>query len=158
MQIRKIKISGFRGIRGTLEIPFGTGFTVITGHNGSGKSSVCDAIEYLFTQKITRVSADQAEGRERLEDYIWWRGKRPAKEHTVTGSFTNSAKEDVRWDVTRDGPRGDVPQELFFDKETAPRNPLAILCHTSIFRDELITWLSTDLAEGQRAEFVEQAI
>jgi DNA repair exonuclease SbcCD ATPase subunit len=158
MLIKEIEISGFRGIRKKLTIPFGSGFTVITGRNGSGKTSVCDAIEYLFTQKITRVSAEQAEGGERLEDYIWWRGKQRAPANSITGRLEDSGIVHEAWSVGKLGKEGRVPDEILFDKQIAPRDPLPALCRTSILRDELITWLSTDLAEGARAEFVEQAI
>lgn len=158
MLIKEIEISGFRGIRKKLAIPFGSGFTVITGRNGSGKTSVCDAIEYLFTQKITRVLADQAEGGERLEDYIWWRGKQRATANSITGRLEDSGIVHEAWSVAKLAKEGRVPDEILFDKQISPRDPLVALCRTSILRDELITWLSTDLAEGARAEFVEQAI
>lgn len=158
MRIKEIEISGFRGIREKLRIPFCSGFTVITGRNGSGKSSVCDAIEYLFTQQITRVSAEQAEKGERLEDYIWWRGKQRAAANALTGRLEGSATENGGWSVTKLGIEGKIPVGALFDKEIAPPDPLPTLCRTSILRDELITWLSTDLAEGARAEFVEHAI
>lgn len=158
MLIREIEISGFRGIRKKLTIPFGSGFTVITGRNGSGKSSVCDAIEYLLTQRITRVSAGQSEGGEQLEDYIWWRGKQRAAAYSIKGKIADSEGTSEGWSVGKDGMEGRVPNELLFDKKIAPLAPLLALCQTSILRDELITSLSTDLAEGARAEFVEQAI
>ena len=158
MLISGIKISGFRGVRSTLDIPFGTGFTVITGDNGSGKTTVCDAIEYLLTQRISRISADQIEGKERLQDYVWWRGKLPASAHRITGTFTNRAQKELTWSVTPEGVRGEHEEESFFEPAIAPSDALTTLCQTSIFRDELITWLSTDLTEAARADFVERAI
>jgi hypothetical protein len=45
MFLRSIRVSGFRGIgaRATLTLPPGPGLTVVTGRNGSGKSSFAEA-------------------------------------------------------------------------------------------------------------------
>jgi chromosome segregation protein len=158
MLISGIKINGFRGIRSTLDMRFGSGFTVITGNNGSGKTTICDAIEYLLTQRISRATPDQVEGKERLEDYVWWRGKPAAPARQITGWFTDGARDDLTWSVTPEGIRGQIKEECFFDREIAPQDPFTTLCQTSIFRDELTTLLSTDLTEGNRGAFVERAI
>src|SRR5579864_4251612 len=73
MKIKEIELSGFRGSKDTITVPLGLGFTVITGRNGSGKSSICDALEYALTGRLSRFAVTDVEGGERIDDYIWWR-------------------------------------------------------------------------------------
>ncbi|MDA2951069.1 MAG: AAA family ATPase, partial [Actinomycetota bacterium] len=49
--LRSITVSGFRGVgpRSTLEVNPYRGITVISGRNGSGKSSFAEALEYALT-------------------------------------------------------------------------------------------------------------
>lgn len=54
--LQDITVSGFRGIgpEANLEIPAGPGLTVVTGRNGSGKSSFAEALEVLLTGDTLR--------------------------------------------------------------------------------------------------------
>lgn len=157
MRLTNIRISGFRGIRTTLELPIGSGFTVISGKNGSGKSTVCDAIEYLLARQISRFSESEFEAGERPEDYIWWRGAEGAPERRIEGKFLSDMQEVHTVWVTPEG-ASDIDKSLFCDAALAPDEPLPLACLTSIFRDELITVLSTDRSETSRAQFVDAAI
>lgn len=49
--LKSLEVQGFRGIgeRTTLELLEGPGLTLIVGRNGSGKSSLAEALEYAFT-------------------------------------------------------------------------------------------------------------
>jgi DNA repair exonuclease SbcCD ATPase subunit len=62
--IEKLTISGFRGILTPLELPFKKGKSVrsmvIYGQNGTGKSSITDAWEWLHTGKIDRLAREGA--------------------------------------------------------------------------------------------------
>ncbi|BCS35945.1 hypothetical protein TBR22_A51800 [Luteitalea sp. TBR-22] len=59
--IRSVKVRGFRGIgpERTLDLHPANGLTVITGRNGSGKSSFAEAIEVILTGKCVRVASMQ---------------------------------------------------------------------------------------------------
>jgi len=46
--IQKIKMKGFKSFARPLELPFGNGFNMIIGANGSGKSNVMDALCFVF--------------------------------------------------------------------------------------------------------------
>lgn len=54
--LRSITVEGFRGIgpRATLELNPYCGITVISGRNGSGKSSFAEALEYALTGQSYR--------------------------------------------------------------------------------------------------------
>ena len=53
MKIKAITLNHFRGATRPLTIPFDVRkkFTLIYGENGTGKSSIVDALEFLFDQK-----------------------------------------------------------------------------------------------------------
>lgn len=56
MKITKIKMKNFRGFSGEKEISFGdTPFVLLSAPNGSGKTSVIDAIEWCLTGSIGRL-------------------------------------------------------------------------------------------------------
>ena len=73
MKITQLELSGFRGIRDPANIWFPSGFAIIVGRNGAGKSTVCDAIEFALTGTITRHRSGTEKG-ESIEQYLWWRG------------------------------------------------------------------------------------
>ncbi|HGY1810956.1 AAA family ATPase [Citrobacter braakii] len=51
-----VKISNFRGVPGVLEVPLDAPLTVIHAANGTGKSTICYALEWLLTGKIEDLS------------------------------------------------------------------------------------------------------
>ena len=64
-EIQKITISGFRGINTPpLELDFQKGKSIqsmmIYGRNGSGKSSIVDAWEWLYSGKIEHLAHEGA--------------------------------------------------------------------------------------------------
>jgi DNA repair exonuclease SbcCD ATPase subunit len=48
MRLDYVEVCGFRGFREKVRVDFGAGFTVITGRNGVGKSTLCDAVEFAI--------------------------------------------------------------------------------------------------------------
>lgn len=56
LQILNVTISRFRGIPGEVTIPLHTGLTVIYAANGTGKSTLCQAVEWLLTGTLPDVS------------------------------------------------------------------------------------------------------
>ena len=152
MRFSALRIAGFRGLRDPMEILFPSGFAVLSGRNGTGKSSICDAIEFALTGSITKYSEGSEKG-EDVNDYLWWRGSQSAKEKYVTLELINSAGETTT--ITR-RPEGSTVSNgldvraLLCDQAVDPEKTLADICRTSIIRDELITQLSVDLAEPDR--------
>jgi AAA15 family ATPase/GTPase len=61
MKIQKLEIKHFRGITDLKIDPKGKSF-VVYGPNGSGKSAVIDALDFLLTGKIARLSGEGTEG------------------------------------------------------------------------------------------------
>ena len=57
MKIKSIKISAFRGIPNTLDLNLQGKSLLLQGENGTGKSSIIDAIEFFFTGKISHLKS-----------------------------------------------------------------------------------------------------
>ena len=159
MKLDFIEACGFRGFRNKVRIECGPGFTVVTGRNGAGKSSLCDAIDFAITGSINKFTA-QKSGMESADDYVWWRGVGETDAQYVTVSFR---KEDgTSLTVTRTRTSGanltdrEIEDALCLDSR--PANALRQLCKTSIIRDEWIAALSLDLSETERFELVRSAL
>ncbi|MEG0866483.1 MAG: AAA family ATPase [Hafnia sp.] len=57
LQILSVTIKRFRGFPSSVTIPFTRGLTVIYAANGTGKSTICQAVEWLFTGGIADISS-----------------------------------------------------------------------------------------------------
>ena len=55
MKIKQISIQNVRGIRNSIDICFDEKNSVVFGPNGTGKSAVVDAIDFLFTGDMSRL-------------------------------------------------------------------------------------------------------
>ena len=160
MRLAYLDLCGFRGFREQLRIDFAAGFTVISGRNGVGKSTLCDAIEFAVTGKIDKYEVEKA-AKETLVDYVWWRGKgKPASQY-VTVCFEDKNGVPTRLTRTRGGGANLSPGEieaLLCVGASRPDLPLEQTCRTSIIRDEWIAASSLDLTEAQRFEFVRSSL
>jgi DNA repair exonuclease SbcCD ATPase subunit len=159
MKLDFVEVCGFRGFREKVRVDFGSGFTVITGRNGVGKSTLCDAVEFALTGSINKYAIEQS-AQETLKDYIWWRGDGKAREHYVTVSFRRDDGETFVVTRTRnsgaDKPTTEIEAALCHS--TKPDDAIRQLCRTSIIRDEWIAALSLDLSETERFELVRSAL
>src|SRR4051812_23182910 len=55
MWIDELEIEGFRGLPASLRLDLRAPLTVLYAANGTGKSSICDAAEWLMTGKVARL-------------------------------------------------------------------------------------------------------
>lgn len=157
MRVETIRIAGFRGFRRPVELRVPSGFLVVTGRNGSGKSTICDAIEYALTGLIERYS-NAKETRESIADYLWWRGDEPAESGYVEVDVRNETTNElttIRRDRTG---KFDSACLSGLTSDEAPSDSITQLCLTSIIRDDTIGKLSFELSETKRAGFVEAAV
>lgn len=152
MRLEFIEVCGFRGVREKLRLDLPPGFAVISGHNGVGKSTVLDAVEFALTGTIAKYAVTSAKGGG-LAQHLWWVGSPPATDHYVSVGFIDDRGERTR--VTRHrerGIEGDL-NELFTricrPGLGAPGAWPAIL-QTTLVRDELISAMSLDLPEEAR--------
>lgn len=159
MRLDYVEVCGFRGFREKVRVEFGSGFTVITGRNGVGKSTLCDAIEFAILGEIAKYAVESA-SKESVRDYIWWRGDGSPSAHYVTASFVDRYGKSFSITRTRDGGADKTPGviESQLCQGAAPDDPLRQLCKTSIIRDEWIASLSLDLSETQRFDLVRAAL
>ncbi|HDT5862761.1 TPA: AAA family ATPase [Aeromonas hydrophila subsp. hydrophila] len=159
MRLDFIEVCGFRGFRDLVRINFGRGFTVITGRNGVGKSTLCDAIEFAITGSIDKYAVEKA-AKESINDYIWWRGEGVPKAHYVTVSFVDDNGKPFTLTRTRESGADRSADEIqaALCSGPVPDNALRQLTRTSIIRDEWIAALSLDLTETERFDFVRSAL
>ncbi|HZW05869.1 MAG TPA: AAA family ATPase [Phycisphaerales bacterium] len=159
MKLDYLEVSGFRGFKGRHRIEFGRGFTVLVGSNGSGKSTVCDAVEFALLGSI-RPASERSERREGIGDYLWWRGAGTVEECFVelglvcdTGVkhvIHRSPSKSAEWS-------SNLSAALVIDRPVTTEL-VQQLCQTAILRDEDITRLSVDLPEASRFSFVRAAL
>lgn len=157
---KRLFLSGFRGVRERLDLPLSSGFVVLVGRNGSGKSTICDAIEFALTGRFR--ASERTENRESLSDYFWWKGAGAPSEFFVeltlqSGDGRQIVIRRTNTDVTVTGTQHSLEDELC-ELEGRPSDSVPRLCRTSIIRDEEITQLSVDLSETERFEFVRHAL
>ena len=159
MKLDFIEVCGFRGFREKVRVTFGAGFTVITGRNGVGKSTLCDAVEFALTGSIDKYAVEKA-AQESLGDYLWWRGEGSPGDHYVTASFRKENGETFQITRTRKSGADKSPKEIedALCDSVRPNDAIRQLCRTAIVRDEWISALSLDLSETDRFELVRSAL
>jgi len=159
MRLDFIEVCGFRGFRDLARINFGRGFTVITGRNGVGKSTLCDAVEFAIIGSIGKYAVEKA-AKESLSDYLWWRGEGVPKAHYVTVSFVDDNGKPFAITRRRESGADRSADEIHaaLCRGAAPDDALRQLTRTSIIRDEWIAALSLDLTETERFDLVRSAL
>lgn len=159
MKLDFVEVCGFRGFREKVRVNFGSGFTVITGRNGVGKSTLCDAVEFALTGSIDKYAVEKA-AQESLDDYLWWRGEGKPSDHYVWVSFKRDDGEIFAITRTRNSGADKTAAhiEAAFCHSLRPDDAVRQLCRTSIIRDEWIAALSLDLSERERFELVRSAL
>lgn len=160
MKLEFVEISGFRGFRDKVRFELARGFTVLNGHNGTGKSTVLDAIDFALTGTINKFSVKAAKGGG-LDEHIWWVGSGKAETHSVSVGFVNDAEE--RFVITRTRESGCTvqPSEItarLCSQRSAHKASVETLLQTTLIRDEFIAGLSLDLPEQTRFALVREAI
>lgn len=161
MKISYVEVFGFRGYRKPVRLTFGERFTIIDGRNGTGKSTVFDAIEFALTGKVSKYKEMKADG-ETVADYIWWTGDGfgPLDRYVEVGFVDEDSTIIVRRTHLAD-PDTRTMESLIgglCDARTAPNEPLTQLCEATIIRDEHITSLSLDLKEVDRYALLRNAL
>jgi len=160
MKLEFVEIAGFRGFREIVRFDLPPSFTVLTGRNGSGKSTILDAVEFAITGTISKFQVTEARGGG-LEAHIWWVRKPPATEHYVRVGFINGAGE--RFTINRSRARGcdiepSAMMQHFTNKPVDDISFLETLIKTTFIRDEQIAAFSLDLPEQARFAAVRAAI
>jgi chromosome segregation protein len=167
VSIANITMAGFRGVRRRISLDLPQGFAVITGRNGSGKSTICDALEFALTGVISKYG-EAVESKETVEDYLWWRGTALPEESFVSVTLLDATSRNVTVRRDRSGvslhvegvaeTSWSVLERFLCDLDGAPPEPIQQLCRTSIIRDEWIASQSLDQAETDRFAFVKAAL
>jgi energy-coupling factor transporter ATP-binding protein EcfA2 len=67
-KIKKISISGLRGIQETLELSLSEKSILLYGDNGSGKSSITDSLEWFFNNDVRHLAGSEIDLKEALRN------------------------------------------------------------------------------------------
>lgn len=161
MNIDFVEIAGFRGFKSRTRVNIPRGFAVLTGRNGTGKSTVFDAIDFALTGSISKYDVRVAKGGG-LEDHMWWVGDGSTSESFVSVGFVTNDGERIVVKRKRDGTvdeklLANLSERLCLDRAVNP-NWVSTLMATSLIRDERISALSLDLTEQARFTAVREAL
>jgi DNA repair exonuclease SbcCD ATPase subunit len=160
MKLSFVEIAGFRGFKERTRFDLSSGFVVLTGRNGAGKSTVLDAVDFVLTGTINKYEVTGAKGGG-LSDHIWWVGEGAPDRQYVTIGFVDERGEEFM--VIRSRERGietsidDMAERLYIGKPPE-RTWQETLMKTTLIRDETIASLSLDLPEQARFTAVRAAI
>lgn len=83
MRLDELTIRAFRGIRGELRLDLTAPLTVIHADNGTGKTTICDALEWLLSHRVDRLDAP--------DDALRCRTAAPEMATEVAGTFGGEA-------------------------------------------------------------------
>jgi len=95
MKIKKIKLTNFRGMH-SLFLRFDSRLNVFYGVNGSGKSTILDAMAIMLSWGVSRIRHAGTSGRPILETDIT-NGRSPAKIRVMI----NDGKQDISWQLVK---------------------------------------------------------
>jgi chromosome segregation protein len=160
MNLSFIEVAGFRGFRSKLHFDLTGPFTVICGRNGTGKSTLCDAVEFGLTGAIDKYRVEKA-ARESSADYLWWRGDDAAPAHYVSLGFRDDSGANFILTRSRETGADVTPAQLesaLCVGNALPEDAIRQMVRTSLIRDEWIAALSLDLTETERFEVVRAAL
>lgn len=159
IRISQVEMEGFRGFRKRTRFDFPNGFAVLTGRNGSGKSTVFDAIDFAFTGTISKFDVRGAKGGG-LDDHIWWVGSGKSTEHFVSVGLQDD--DGNSWSIRRlrNGRVTGLDKVAKLLCTTALHTPNweTALVQTSLIRDEHIAAMSLDMTEQARFNAVRAAL
>lgn len=158
MKIGFVEVCGFRGFREKVRFDLPSGFVVLNGRNGSGKSTVLDAIDFAITGTINKFASRNARGGG-LAEHIWWVGRGQADAYYVTVGFVDEAGTPFTITHTRERGPDRSPEEIAARFcQTDATVPSVTVMQTTLIRDESIAAFSLDLPEQARFEAVRTAI
>lgn len=67
-KIKSISIAGIRGIKDSITLPLNEKSVLLYGDNGTGKSSISDAIEWFYTDKVSHLSGSEIDLKDALRN------------------------------------------------------------------------------------------
>ncbi len=95
MRVKQLKLSNFRGVR-QLDLQFQNQLTVVAGINGSGKSTILDALSTLLSWLINRIQRQNSSGRHISDESIYYN-----QPFARVGIKVEHGQENFTWELTK---------------------------------------------------------
>ena len=67
-KIKKISITGLRGVQETMELPLSEKSILLYGDNGTGKSSISDSLEWFFNDSVSHLAGQEIDLKDALRN------------------------------------------------------------------------------------------
>jgi predicted ATP-binding protein involved in virulence len=67
-KIKKISISGLRGVQETMELSLSEKSILLYGDNGTGKSSISDSLEWFFKDSVSHLAGQEIDLKDALRN------------------------------------------------------------------------------------------
>ena len=90
IRIRKLSITGLRGVQKTMELPLSEKSILMYGDNGTGKSSISDSLEWFFNDSVLHLSGSEIDLKEALRNANLSEADTSSVEIEFTKSVINS--------------------------------------------------------------------
>jgi hypothetical protein len=118
VKIKGIELTGFRGVKNTLEVTLDSSTSLLLyGDNGTGKSSISDAFEWFYKDKVEHLSEEEIgrKGIDALRNIFLENGKDAAAELKFSDSRYDSKIQS--WESTL----SDKMKKIAAERATDPR-------------------------------------
>jgi len=153
MKLKELEIVNTRGIKSAVLVPDGANL-VVYGPNGSGKSAVVDALDFLLTGRIGRLTGQGTKGLT-LKDYG------PHVDHTPKDAYVRAIVELPSYgkpvELRRDFA---TPNVLSYDKAAeVALAPILLVAQKSqhvLSRRQILRYIAAE--PGKRAEYVQELL
>lgn len=95
MLLERLQIEAFRGIRNAIDIPLDASITILLAANGTAKTSICDAAEWLLSGRVRRLQPGLIAPESLQNRYA---ATTPLRVHAVA-NWNNTSREIERTDA-----------------------------------------------------------
>ncbi|HUW07521.1 MAG TPA: hypothetical protein VMW01_14835 [Williamwhitmania sp.] len=91
-KIKNITITGIRGIRKSIFLPLNEKSVLLYGDNGTGKSSISDAIEWFYQDKVSHLSGSEID----LKDALRNSNQKESETSSIAISYNRNAIDNTK--------------------------------------------------------------
>jgi len=155
MKIKELEIEKFRGIKDLIKINLDEENLVIFGPNGTGKSAIVDAIDFLLTGKISRLTGEGTKGLKLKEHGGHIDNKNDFINSKVSAKININNKE-VIIERTMNNPNHLTVSPKEYEKEINSNTKIASLGQHILSRKDILRYITSEA--GKRAKEIQSLL